>query len=142
MDIPLQLILFSIPALIYLVLLKKRGDDWTEALRKIGWRGSRLVYYFWSIGICSLIGGFGWLTLGDWLVRRFGFQSGNLIQALAFLLPHLILFAISLSLLPIVIVQFIAGLLMGWLRHRSESILPGWLAHSLVNALGALSILE
>ena len=190
MTIPLQTILFSIPALIYLALLKKRGDDWTEAFKKIGWRGSRLVYYLWSIGICGLIGGFGWLAfrlvpaeviqdpnlnisaygdlhvsvssflmilvreafhvalgeeiffrgwLGGWLVRRFSFQSGNLIQALAFLLPHLILLAISLSLLPIVIVQFIAGWLMGWLRHHSSSILPGWLAHSLINTLGAFA---
>jgi hypothetical protein len=87
-NIPLQPILFSIPALIYLVLLKRRGDNWKAAFRKIGWRGSRPVDYLWGMGICILIGG------------------------------------------------------LGWLRHRSESILPGWLAHSLINALGALSIME
>ncbi len=76
--------------------------------------------------------------LGGWLVRRFGFTVGNSIQALLFLLPHLLLLLISTELWPILIVQGVAGWLMGWLRHRSDSILPGWFAHSLINALGAL----
>ena len=81
----------------------------------------------------------GWL--GGWLVRRFGFAAGNLAQALCFLLPHLLLLLISAQLWPILPVQFAAGWLLGWLRQRSGSILPGWAVHSLVNALGALSML-
>ena len=77
--------------------------------------------------------------LGGWLVRRLGFAIGNTIQALVFILPHLLLLLVSQSLWLIIIVQLIAGWLMGWLRCRSNSILPGWLAHSLSNAIGALS---
>lgn len=81
----------------------------------------------------------GWL--GGWLVRRFGFAAGNLTQALCFLLPHLLLLLISVRLWPILLVQFAAGWLLGWLRQRSDSILPGWAVHSLVNALGAFAML-
>jgi membrane protease YdiL (CAAX protease family) len=76
--------------------------------------------------------------LGGWLVRRFGFAVGNTVQAFIFLLPHLLLLLVSLSLWPIILVQLLAGWLLGWLRYHSDSILPGWLAHSLINALGAL----
>lgn len=79
----------------------------------------------------------GWL--GGWLMRRFGFWVGNTIQALVFLLPHLLLLTISLQLWPINLLQFVAGWLQGWLRYRSNSVLPSTLTHSLTNALGAWS---
>jgi membrane protease YdiL (CAAX protease family) len=133
MEIPLQLITFSIPALITLIVLRRRGDPWKEALEKIGWQVSRPVHYLWSLGVIIFTGGLGWL------VQRFGFRADNLVQALVFLLPHLLLITISLNLWPVVAVQFVAGWLLGWLRFRSDSILPGWLAHSLINAMGAFA---
>jgi hypothetical protein len=63
---------------------------------------------------------------------------GNTVQALVFLVPHLLLLTVGLGIWPILIVQLIAGWLLGWLRFRSGSILPAWLVHSLTNALGAL----
>ena len=80
--------------------------------------------------------------LGGWLIRRFGFAIGNSVQALIFLLPHLLLLTVSLSLWPLLIAQLAAGWLLGWLRHRSGSILPGWLVHSLSNAFGALAAMQ
>lgn len=80
--------------------------------------------------------------LGGWLMRKFGFALGNILQAVAFLLPHLLLLLISISLWPILVVQAFAGWLLGWLRYRSDSILPGWVVHSLINTLGALVILR
>jgi membrane protease YdiL (CAAX protease family) len=80
--------------------------------------------------------------LGGWLVRRFGFMKGNTMQALVFLLPHLLLLLVSLSFWVVVVAQFLAGWAVGWLRSRSDSIFPGWLAHSLMNALGALSTMR
>ena len=80
--------------------------------------------------------------LGGWLVRRLGFAIGNTVQALVFLLPHLLLLLVSLNLWPIIAVQMVAGWLLGWLRYRSDSILPGWLAHSLTNAFGALAAMR
>jgi CAAX protease family protein len=81
----------------------------------------------------------GWL--GGWLNRRLGFVPGNTIQSFIFLLPHLMLLTISLKFWPILIPQLAAGWLQGWLRFKSDSILPGWLSHTLSNTLSAISFL-
>lgn len=73
--------------------------------------------------------------LGGWLMERFGFRLGNLVQAACFLIPHLLLLVISLRLWPALLFQFAGGYLLGWLRHRSGSILPGWLSHTLINTM-------
>ena len=193
MNLPLQLIMFSIPSLIYIAVHRRLGEKWSEIFGKIGWQGSRPIYFLWSVGAMIVVGGLGWLALkaspsevlqdpninisdyagwtlsvpsfllvwlreaiyialgeemffrgllGGWLVRRLGFASGNTVQALVFLLPHLLLLLVSLSLWPIIIVQLTAGWLLGWLRYRSNSILPGWLAHGLANAFGALAAMR
>ena len=193
MELPLQLIMLSIPSLIYFVIRKWRGDKWKDVLEKIGCQGSRPICFLWSLGVIILVGGLGWLAfqavptsilqdpninisdysgwtlsvtsfllmwlreaiyvalgeeiffrgfLGGWLVRRLGFAIGNTVQALVFIMPHLLLLIVSQSLWPIIIVQLIAGWLLGWLRYRSNSILPGWFAHSLTNALGALAAMR
>jgi membrane protease YdiL (CAAX protease family) len=193
MDLPLQLIVFSIPSLIFVTVRRFRGEKWSELFSKTGWQGSRSIYFLWGLGTMIIVGGLGWLAfravplevlqnpninisdyislklnvtsfllvwfreavyvalgeeiffrglLGGWLVRRFGFAIGNTIQMLVFLLPHLLLLLVSQSLWPIIIVQLIAGWLLGWLRYSSNSILPGWLAHSLTNAFGALAVMR
>ncbi len=77
--------------------------------------------------------------LGGWLTRRVGFKIGNLLQTLAFLLPHLLLLAlVSPSLWPLLVVPGSFGWLAGWLRHRSGSIVPGWLAHTLMNGVAVI----
>ena len=80
--------------------------------------------------------------LGGVLFRRLGFASGNMSQTALFLVPHLALLLVSLGLWRLVLVQLVAGWLLGWLRFRSDSVLPGWAAHSLTNALGALAVLS
>ena len=76
--------------------------------------------------------------LGGYLERRFGFKTGNMMQAFVFLIPHLLLLYVSFSFSIVVFVQFFAGWILGWLRSRSGSIFPSWLSHSLANVLGAL----
>ncbi len=187
MDIPLQLILFSIPSLALVLLRRRSGVAWREAFALVGWQGSKPVYFAWALGIIVPLIGLAWLAqllipselfqsehvslsayagmsptlatlafillreaiytalgeeiffrgwLGGWLVRRFGFLVGNTLQAFAFLLPHLLLLTIGLDYWPILIPQFMAGWLLGWLRDRSGSILPGWFAHTLSNVFG------
>lgn len=193
MDLPLQLIMFSIPSLIFVTVRRRGGEKWDEVFSKIGWQGSRPIYFLWSLGAMIIVGGLGWLAfravpsevlqdpninisdytgwtlsvssfllvwlreaiyvalgeeiffrgfLGGWLVRRLGFAIGNIVQTLVFILPHLLLLLVSQSLWPIIIVQLIAGWLLGWLRYRSNSILPGLLAHGLSNAFGALAAMR
>jgi membrane protease YdiL (CAAX protease family) len=79
----------------------------------------------------------GWLQ--GWAERRWGFRRGNALQAGAFLLPHLILLAISPALWPVLPLVLAGGWANGWLRHRSGSILPGLLAHSVANATAAVA---
>jgi len=79
--------------------------------------------------------------VGGLLMRRLGFAPGNLLQAMVFLLPHLFLLTISTGLWPIVLAQFVAGLLFGRFSFESGSVLPGWIAHSLGNAIGALAFM-
>ena len=190
MDIPAQLLLFSIPSIIYFIFQIRRREKWKSAVKNLGLKECKSTFYLEGVGIAFAAGVLMWLVLrmvpssvlespmvsvsvyagwsltlwsfmfallreafyvalgeevffrgmlGGWLVRRFGFMKGNAVQALVFLLPHLLLLLVSLSFWIVVVVQFIAGWTMGWLRSRSGSIFPGWLAHSLMNALGALS---
>ncbi|UVI36270.1 CPBP family intramembrane glutamic endopeptidase [Brevibacterium spongiae] len=71
--------------------------------------------------------------LGEALVRKVGFGWGNVFQALLFLIPHLALLLVDPRLWPLLPVQFAAGWLLGWLRHRAGSFLPGAAAHALAN---------
>lgn len=79
--------------------------------------------------------------LGGWLFQRWGFALGNLAQAAVFTLPHLLLLNVSSGLWPLLPAQFAAGWLFGWLRHRSGSVVPGWVGHGLANAVGALAFM-
>jgi membrane protease YdiL (CAAX protease family) len=103
MNVPLQLIVLSVPSLIYVAVRRRRGEKWGEAFGKVGWQGCPPIYFLWGLGIIVLGGGLGWLAY---------------------------------RLIPL---DILAGWLLGWLRYRSDSILPGWLVHSLSNAFGALA---
>lgn len=188
MNIPVQLIIFSIPSFIYLAFQQKRGKNRAETFARIGWQLCSAKYFLWGLGLTAIMSGSSWLLfqmlpadvwqnpnvnisnyagqtrsvstfllvwlreaiyvtlgeeiffrgfLGGWLISRFGFAVGNTIQAGIFLLPHLLLLTVSLALWPIIPIQFLAGWLLGWLRYWSDSILPGWLAHSLTNSIAA-----
>jgi membrane protease YdiL (CAAX protease family) len=76
--------------------------------------------------------------LGGIFMRRYGFAIGNVLQALVFLAPHLLLLAVSTALWPILPVQLVSGWLLGWLRWRSASIGPSSLAHVAANVLAPL----
>ncbi len=193
MEFPIQLVVFTAPSVLYMVVRRFRAAGWKDIFSKLGWSAGKPRDYLLSLAVTALTGVFGWLAfqfipayvledpninlsgyagyslspasfviillregfyialgeeiffrglLGGWLIRRLGFVAGNTLQAVIFLLPHLLLLWVSLRLWPILIVQAIAGWLMGWLRHRSGSILPGWLAHTLINTLSALSTLR
>lgn len=76
--------------------------------------------------------------LGGVLIRRLGFAVGNLAQAAIFLVPHLALLLADLRLWPLLPVQFAAGWLLGWLRHRTGSFVPGAVIHAGANLLAGL----
>ncbi|MFT4294480.1 MAG: CPBP family intramembrane metalloprotease [Micropruina sp.] len=76
--------------------------------------------------------------LGGVLVRRLGFGWGNLLQSVLFFLPHLALLAVDVRLWPILPVQFVTGWLLGWLRQRTATMLPGAVLHAVANLTAGL----
>ena len=73
--------------------------------------------------------------LGGWLMRRFGFLPGNTLQTLIFLLPHFLTLLVGAYLWPLLAFPALLGWFNGWLRYKSESVLPGMLVHALGNTL-------
>jgi membrane protease YdiL (CAAX protease family) len=82
--------------------------------------------------------------LGQRLVTWLGFGRGNALQALLFGLLHLVLFATLLGAgLTVLraVVLLVPPTLLGWgcgylnVRRGNGSIVPGWLAHGLANAI-------
>ena len=64
----------------------------------------------------------------------------NLVQATIFLLPHLLLLRIMPEIWPILFLIFAGGLLKGWLRIKSGSILGPWLIHPTANIATCLNV--
>lgn len=186
MEIPLQLVVLTIPTILYMVVRKLRGDAWGTILRKAGWAWGKPLDYLWALGAFAIVAVVAAVALrfvppeilqqsspyaglkrsastllmavlheafyvalgeeiffrgllGGGLFRKLGFAVGNLVQTGIFLLPHLLLLQLSKAIWPVFIVQIVAGWLLGWLRHRSSSILPGWVVHTLTNTASALS---
>ncbi|HLW02442.1 MAG TPA: CPBP family intramembrane glutamic endopeptidase [Ktedonobacterales bacterium] len=188
MNINITPILFLLPSLISLIVLRTRRQPWGKICSLLGWRLGAPIHYLWALliflltallavlitllvvpdldrhpppgitvspyahlglSLVSLGGAFlneffftalgeeiffrGWL--GGWLMRRYGFLVGNTLQTLIFLLPHLAILLVEASLWPLLLLPLLGGWLNGWLRYRSESVLPGLLVHALLNTL-------
>lgn len=76
--------------------------------------------------------------LGGIFMRRLGFAWGNLLHALVFLVPHLALLLVDVRMWPVIPVQFAAGWMLGWLRHRTGSFVPGAAVHTIANIAAGL----
>lgn len=78
--------------------------------------------------------------IGGVLVRRLGFGVGNLLQALVFFAPHLLLLVVAPAVWPVLPVQFAAGWLLGWLRERADSVVPGIAVYAASNLLARVVV--
>lgn len=74
------------------------------------------------------------------LSRRLSLVWANLIQALIFLMPHLLLLVVMPTMWVVLPLIFAGSLFAGWVRIRSESIIGPWLIHASVNVAMALSV--
>ncbi|HXV63862.1 MAG TPA: CPBP family intramembrane glutamic endopeptidase [Vicinamibacteria bacterium] len=74
------------------------------------------------------------------LSRRFAMRWANLMQALVFLVPHLLLLFIMPEMWLVLPAVFLGALFVGWARIRSGSILGPWLAHACLNIAMGLSV--
>lgn len=76
------------------------------------------------------------------LIRKFGFTTGNLIQATLFGTVHLLLFwALTNTTLIFLLFSFLFSFVAGWTigyikeKYAHGSIVPGWIAHATGNTL-------
>jgi membrane protease YdiL (CAAX protease family) len=74
------------------------------------------------------------------LSRRLPFVWANVLQALIFLLPHLLILLVASGLWPVLPAVFVGALLFGWIRIKSGSILGSWLMHACGNVTMALMV--
>ncbi len=178
-----ELVIFSLPSLLWARKIKRAGSSRSQALGVVGVRLGARSGYALALALAipgtvlaALLLGFvpghvlhggsknivgaptnagGYLALvllalaeemlfrgfvAGLLFKRFGFRAGNVLQALAFFAPHTLLLLVSFSLWPILPLQLIAGWALGWLRDRSGSIGPCWLAHAITNLLTAVIV--
>ena len=76
------------------------------------------------------------------LGRRMRLWAANVIQAAIFVLPHLLLVSADTRLWPLAVpIPLASGLILGWLRLESGSILPGWIVHALGNIISAIAVI-
>lgn len=76
--------------------------------------------------------------LQGWLDARWGVRVAVWGQAVAFLLPHLLLILVDPTLWVLLPLQFLIGLALGVLRWRSGSVWPAVVAHVLTNVIAGL----
>jgi membrane protease YdiL (CAAX protease family) len=74
------------------------------------------------------------------LARRLPAAWANLVQALIFLAPHLLVLRVMPEMWPILPVVFAGALFTGWIRIRSGSIAGPWLIHAAANVTICLSV--
>jgi membrane protease YdiL (CAAX protease family) len=74
------------------------------------------------------------------LSRRFSLLWANVVQALIFLIPHLLVLRIMPEMWGILPVIFASALFVGWVRIKSGSIIGGWVIHASANIAICLSV--
>ncbi|HEY1378063.1 MAG TPA: type II CAAX endopeptidase family protein [Gemmataceae bacterium] len=74
------------------------------------------------------------------LARRLSGGWANLLQALIFLAPHLLVLLVMPEMWWVIPLVFGGALFAGWLRIRSGSIIGPWLIHASANVAVCLSV--
>lgn len=74
------------------------------------------------------------------LSRRLSTVRANLLQALIFLAPHLLVLRVMPEMWWILPIVFVGAMFAGWVRIKSGSILGPWLVHASANVTMCLSV--
>jgi len=74
------------------------------------------------------------------LSRRFSLLWANVVQALVFLIPHLLVLRVMPQMWGILPIIFASALFVGWVRIKSGSIIGGWVIHASVNVAMCFSV--
>ncbi len=74
------------------------------------------------------------------LGRKLPILWANLIQAVIFLLPHLMILTIAPEMWGILPIVFVGALIVGWMSIKSGSFVGPWIVHAAANVTVALSV--
>jgi membrane protease YdiL (CAAX protease family) len=74
------------------------------------------------------------------LFRHLPFWWANLVQALIFFLPHLLILFFAPEFWVLLPLVFVAALGFGWIRIKSGSVVPSWIIHAAGNVTSALNV--
>jgi membrane protease YdiL (CAAX protease family) len=74
------------------------------------------------------------------LGQRLPLVWANLLQALIFMLPHLLILKTMPQMWMLLPLVFVLALAMGWVRIKSGSILGSWLVHATLNVTMCLMV--
>ena len=74
------------------------------------------------------------------LSRRLPLVWANVVQALIFVVPHVVLLFIMPEWWGVLPLIFVGDLFLGWVRIKSGSIVGPWLIHAAVNVAMGLSV--
>ncbi len=74
------------------------------------------------------------------LSRRLSIRWANIVQALIFLAPHLLILVVMPEMWPLLVIIFAGSLFVGWVRIKSGSIVGPWIIHASVNIAMGLSV--
>ena len=193
-DIPLQLVLFSIPSLIYFSVQKRKYPR-IQIQKELGLTSisiTKLFYaltssVFFSLAAIFLfkysgfnlqeikhtsfekfMGGGGAISIvlvikiilyqvffivsgeeiffrgfvAGILFRKYRFWVGNVLQAIIFLLPHMMLLILSPKFCILLLFLFFTSLVVGFFRFKTESIIPGIIMHTLGNTAVILYLIH
>lgn len=100
-----------------------------------------LIYAFIQTGLAEELFFRGFLAKR--LISKFGFNTGNIMQAFLFGLLHGFIFFGYTSLLGVILIIFLTGL-TGWLmgllneKYSNGSIVPSWIVHAISNLISSL----
>ena len=72
--------------------------------------------------------------------RRLSLLWANVVQAIIFLLPHLLILLVMPEMWGLLIFVFVTALFKGWLRIKSGSIVGPWILHGVINVVVCLSV--
>jgi uncharacterized protein len=127
MEIPIQLFVFSIPSLILVAIYRWRvGETWKSAFSKVGWQGSKPIYFLWSLVVLVVIGGLAWLVMKFIPPELFQSDRVNISNYAA--TPKTLSGMAGIFLYEAIYVAlgeeiFFRGWLGGWLNRRAGFIL-------------------
>ena len=102
--------------------------------------GGALSYAFLATGLPEELL-FRGLIAGA-LFRKFSFWTANVLQAIIFLVPHLLILLVAPKVWFLMPGVLVLALTLGWLRHRSGSIGSCIVVHGASNLAGALAVLK